>query len=228
MEDATESALPFVNEVSLRGTAADSSGFQGLHGLGIRHGYFDSGGDGSGTSDHGEDREEHACMVVDLSEDDSFVTCQDRFEKLQPMIAIGQHATRDDSDESLERTGKCRLPSRSLEMVVHTVVPPTDLTDTALHVAIDRRLSSQTIIRRAWEERVIRQRMRALLRELIARSEEKRPCVAMERLVRGRSSSARGRGERRNRPVHEGVDADHPGTCRHDAPLHDRVQAGLR
>ena len=93
-------------------------------------------------------------MMVDLSEDDSFVTCQDRFEKLQPMIAIGQHATRDDSDESLERTGKCRLPSRSLEMVVHTVIPPTDLEDTAVHVAIDRRMSSHTIIRRAWEERV--------------------------------------------------------------------------
>ena len=100
-------------------------------------------------------------MMVDLSEDDGFVTCQDRFEKLQPMIAIGQHATRDDSDESLERTGKCRLPSRSLEMVVHTVIPPTDLEDTAVHVAIDRRMSSHTIIRRAWEERVVRQRMRA-------------------------------------------------------------------
>ena len=81
-------------------------------------------------------------------------------------------------------------------MVVHTVIPPIELTDTALHVAIDRRMSAHTIIKRAWEERVIRQRMRALLRELIARSEEKRPCVAMERPVRGRSSSARGRGER--------------------------------
>ena len=113
-------------------------------------------------------------MMVDLSEDDSFVTCQDRFEKLQPMIAIGQHATRDDSDESLERTGKCRLPSRSLEMVVHTVIPPMELTDTAVHVAIDARMSPHIIIRRAWEERVIRQRMRSLLREETARSGEKR------------------------------------------------------
>ena len=142
-------------------------------------------------------------MMVDLSEDDSFVTCQDRFEKLQPMIAIGQHATRDDSDESLERTGKCRLPSRSLEMVVHTVTPPTDLEDTAVHVAIDRRMSSHTIIRRAWEERVVRLRMRALLKKLIAMSKDKRPCGAMERPVRGRPSSARGSGER-SRPE-EGV-----------------------
>ena len=46
---------------------------------------------------------------------------------------------------------------------------------------------------------MIRQRMRALLKELVARSEEKRPCGAMERPVRGRSSSASGRGER-NKP----------------------------
>ena len=61
-----EVALPSVDEVVLRGTAADSSGFQGLHGSGIQHGYSDSGGDGSGTSDQGEDREEHACMMVDI------------------------------------------------------------------------------------------------------------------------------------------------------------------
>ena len=53
-----------------------------------------------------------------------------------------------------------------------------------------------TILRRAWEERVIRQRMRSLLRVETARSGEKRPCSAMERPVRGRSSSAQGRGER--------------------------------
>ena len=135
-------------------------------------------------------------MMVDISEDDGFVRNQDKFEKLQPVIAIGQHATRDDFDESLERSGKSRLPSRSAEMLVHTVIPPMELTDTALHVAIDIRMSSNTIIRRAWEERVIRRKMRSLLREAIARSEEKRPCVAMERLARGRSSSVRGRGER--------------------------------
>ena len=36
MGDATESVLPSVDEVSLRGTAADSSGFQGTHGLSIK------------------------------------------------------------------------------------------------------------------------------------------------------------------------------------------------
>ena len=93
-EGTMEVALPSVDEVALRGTAADSSGFQGLHGSGNRYGYADSVGDGSGTSDHGEDREEHACMMVDVSEDDGFVRNQDKFEKLQPVIAIGQHATR--------------------------------------------------------------------------------------------------------------------------------------
>ena len=112
-------------------------------------------------------------MMVDISEDDSFVRNQDKFEKLQPVIAIGQHATRDDSDESLERSGRSKLPSRSAEMVVHTVIPPMELTDTAVHVAIDARMSPHIIIRRAWEERVIRQRMRSLLREEIARSEER-------------------------------------------------------
>mgnify|MGYP004269994147 CR=1 FL=1 len=103
-------------------------------------------------------------MMVDLSEDDGFVRNQDSFEKLQPMIAIGQHATRDDSDESLERSGKGRLPSRSAEMVVHTVIPPMDLTDTAFNVAMDIRMSAGAIIKLAREERKIRQRMRALLR----------------------------------------------------------------
>ena len=84
-------------------------------------------------------------------------------------------------------------------MVVHTVIPPVELTDTEVHVAIDVRMSPKTIIRRAWEEQVIRRRMRSLLREETARSEEKRPCIAMERPVRGRSSSAHGRGER-NKP----------------------------
>ena len=81
-------------------------------------------------------------------------------------------------------------------MVVHTVIPPTDLDDTAVRVAIDRRMSSHTVIRRAWEEGVVRRRMRALLRKLIAMSKDKRPCGAMERPIRGRPSSARGSGER--------------------------------
>ena len=74
-DGTVEAPLPSVDEVALRGTAADSSGFQGLHGPGIQYGYADSAGDGSGTSDHGEDREEHACMMVDISEDDGF--CQE-------------------------------------------------------------------------------------------------------------------------------------------------------
>ena len=57
-----EVALPSVDEVVLRGMAADSSRFQGLHGSGIQYGYADSVGDGSGTSDHGEDREEHTVL----------------------------------------------------------------------------------------------------------------------------------------------------------------------
>ena len=77
-----ELALPSVDEVVLRGTAADSSGVEGLHGPGIQYGYADSEDDGGNTSDQGEDREEHACMMVDISEDDSFARNQDKLEKL--------------------------------------------------------------------------------------------------------------------------------------------------
>ena len=81
-------------------------------------------------------------------------------------------------------------------MVVTSVVPPVDFTDNEVQVAIDARMSPGTIIRRAWEEQVIGQKMRSLLRTKIAESREKRPCNAMARPVRGRSSSAQGRGER--------------------------------
>ena len=70
-------------------------------------------------------------------------------------------------------------------MVVTTVVPPEDLQDTEVHVAIDARMSPGTILRRAWEERVVRQKMRSLLTTKIAESKEKRARCAMARPLRG-------------------------------------------
>ena len=81
-------------------------------------------------------------------------------------------------------------------MVVHTVISPMDLVDAAFHVAMDTRMSASAIIKLSREERKIRQRMRVLLREAIARSTDERPCGAMERPTRGRSSGTRGRGGR--------------------------------
>ena len=69
------------------------------------------------SSDHGEDNEElHALMMCDVSSDSINLDGED-FERLQPSLRIAEHATRDDSDESVERGGPHNLPSGCIELL---------------------------------------------------------------------------------------------------------------
>ena len=65
-------------------------------------------------------------MMCDVSSD-SINLDGDDFERLQPSLRIADHATRDDSDESVERGGPHNLPSGCIELLITTVVPPEGL-----------------------------------------------------------------------------------------------------
>ena len=75
-------------------------------------------------------------------------------------MRIAEHATRDDSDESVERGGPHNLPSGCLALLITTVVPPEGLDDPQFQIALDARISQYYVIERSFEERKIRNGMR--------------------------------------------------------------------
>ena len=82
------------------------------------------------------------------------------YDRPVPSLRIAEHATRDDSDESVERGGPRNLPSECIELVVVSIVPPERLRDPVLQIALDARLAQSYVIRKAHEERKIRRGMR--------------------------------------------------------------------
>ena len=74
-------------------------------------------------------------------------------------MRIAEHATRDDSDESVELGGPRDLPSECIELIIATIVPPERLDDPILQIALDAQLDQSYAIKKAHQERKIRRGM---------------------------------------------------------------------